>query len=252
MKLTVLGVGDAFSARFYSSSMLIETEASTILIDCPHPIRKMLREATHGRVDIPDIDAIVLTHLHADHCSGLEGFAYFTLFALKRKTKLLLHPSVNKRLWDGSLAAGMESLILDGQKRSMSFDDYFETESLKLDGGVRFGDIDIECRHTYHHIPTTALRLCGPQRSLGFSADTRYDSELVSWLSEADVVLHETNLGIHTDFKALEALPPVQKDKLWVYHYTDAFYEAEHGLKMLEQGQQYRVQAGALKSIGGA
>src|SRR5690606_5262572 len=108
-----LGVGDAFSARWYSSCLALEHEGRWILIDCPHPIRKMLREGS-ARLDAPlDLDrveGVALTHLHADHASGLEGYAYFSLFVLHRKARVLAHPAVRARLWDGSLAAGMEHL----------------------------------------------------------------------------------------------------------------------------------------------
>ena len=37
-----LGCGDAFSALYYSSCLAIEAGGRTLLIDCPHPIRKIL------------------------------------------------------------------------------------------------------------------------------------------------------------------------------------------------------------------
>ena len=82
-----------------------------LLVDCPHPIRKMMREASRvlGRAaGRGPRRAVALTHLHADHSSGLEGLGYFSFFVLKRKLALLAHPDVAHRLWDGHLAAGME------------------------------------------------------------------------------------------------------------------------------------------------
>ena len=75
-----LGVGDAFSARYYSSCLALEAEGTWLLIDCPHPIRKLMREASVAagvELDADRIAAICLTHLHADHCSGLEGIGLF-------------------------------------------------------------------------------------------------------------------------------------------------------------------------------
>src|ERR1043165_5101489 len=45
LRFLVLGVGDAFSARYYSSCFAVEFEGRWLLIDCPHPIRKMMRDA---------------------------------------------------------------------------------------------------------------------------------------------------------------------------------------------------------------
>src|SRR3970282_1499137 len=39
-----LGVGDAFTAIYYTSCMALESGGRWILVDCPHPIRKILRE----------------------------------------------------------------------------------------------------------------------------------------------------------------------------------------------------------------
>ena len=39
-----LGVGDAFTALHYSTSVALECDGVWLLIDCPHPIQKMIRE----------------------------------------------------------------------------------------------------------------------------------------------------------------------------------------------------------------
>ncbi len=72
-----LGVGDAFSTRFCSSSLALEAEGR-LLVDCPHPIRKMLKEAGDGsgvELDVHRVSGVALTHLHADRSSGLADLA---------------------------------------------------------------------------------------------------------------------------------------------------------------------------------
>jgi len=110
LRLLALGVGDAFSALYYSTCLALEAEGSWLLIDCPHPIRKILREsglAAGVTLDVGQISAVVLTHLHADHSSGLEGLAFFAHYVLGRKVPLLAHPEVLARLWGGHLADSM-------------------------------------------------------------------------------------------------------------------------------------------------
>src|SRR5262245_54510192 len=114
LRFIPLGTGDAFSALRYSSCLAIEADGSWLLVDCPHPILKMMREAaveTGARLEPDRVAAVALTHLHADHSSGLEGLAYFFRFVLKRRLTLLAHPVVSERLWAGHLAAGMERLL---------------------------------------------------------------------------------------------------------------------------------------------
>src|SRR5262249_4736515 len=70
LRMIPLGVGDAFSAVYYSSCLALEAEGAWLLIDCPHPIRKVLREggaAAGVPLDVDRFTAVVLTHLHADH-----------------------------------------------------------------------------------------------------------------------------------------------------------------------------------------
>ena len=65
MRLLPLGVGDAFSALNYSTCLALEAEGAWLLIDCPHPIRKMLREASISAgvvLGIEQVRAVVLTH----------------------------------------------------------------------------------------------------------------------------------------------------------------------------------------------
>ncbi len=77
---------------------------------------------------------------------------------------------------------------------------------------------------TVHHVPTTALRISAFGRTLAFSADTAYDESLLLWLFDgADVVFHETNLGTHTPYEKLAALPAEARERMRLYHFPDFF-----------------------------
>ena len=246
LSFLTLGVGDAFSALRYSSCLAVEAEGQVLLIDCPHPIRKMMREASLSSgvtLDADRVSGLVLTHLHADHSSGLEGLAYFSFFVLKRKLALLAHPDVTRRLWDGHLAAGMECLIEKhgAQPNLKHFEDYFTHTPLSLEAPVRFGPFTVECRRTYHHLPTTAFRIRAGGRCLGYSADTAFDEGLIAWLAEADLVVHETNYGVHTPYEKLAALPAELRARMRLIHYPDDFALKESNIEPLAQGRRYTV-----------
>ncbi len=244
MRVVPLGVGDAFSERWYSTSFAIEAEGALVLVDCPHPIRKMLREARESSgldLRLERAEAVVLTHLHADHASGLEGYGYFSHFALDRRARIAAHPAVIARAWDGSLAAGMERLETAEGLRAKRFEDYFEHVALDAAGAVQIGPFSIECRGTHHHVPTTALRIRAGGRCLGLSADTSFDRGLIDWLAEADLVVHETNLGTHTPYEDLAALPEALRRKMRLVHFPDAFDVAGSAIECLVQGRPYDV-----------
>jgi ribonuclease BN (tRNA processing enzyme) len=249
LTVTALGVGDAFSALHYSSCLWVRHGDTVLLVDCPHPIRKILREAglaLGAPLDIDAVTAVVLTHLHADHASGLEGLGYFSYFLLRRQAHLLAHPDVVKRLWEGHLAAGMEQLLVKQdpppwQVVHKGLADYFRHSPLVEEAPVTVGSITVECRKTIHHIPTTALKFRAGGRCLGYSADTAFDPTLIAWLSDADVIIHETNHGVHTPYADLAALPPDVRAKMRLIHYPDEFDVAGSVISPLRQGETVTV-----------
>lgn len=258
MQLLPVGVGDAFSSLRYSCCLALrlrdDPEAPWLLIDCPHPTRKMLREAgARAGIDLPleRLQGVVLTHLHADHASGLESFCYWFFFVMQRRLPLYAHPAVLARLWEGHLAAGMEQLLpaVGAEPRRMSLSDYFEIHPLDEARPVPCGPFQVECRPTIHHIPTFALRIRPapgaadasdtpgtPGPCLGHSADTAFDPGLIAWLAEADLIVHESNLGVHTPYEDLAALPADLRARMRLIHLPDHFDRAASCIACLEEG----------------
>jgi ribonuclease BN (tRNA processing enzyme) len=238
-----LGIGDAFSRLHYSSCLAVNFGESWIIVDCPHPIRKMLHEASHSlekSLDVGDIEAVVLTHLHGDHCSGLEGMAFFSHFYLQRQLKVFGHPLVAEHLWDGILRLAMEPLVeADGAapEEPRSMETYLDLKHLDEKRSVEVGPFHIECRRTIHHIPTTALRISAGGRCLGYSADTSFDPTLIDWLSDADLIIHETNLGPHTPYDQLQQLPEEIRQKMRLIHTHDEFDRNGSEIQALVQGE---------------
>src|SRR5262249_21265388 len=187
MRFVPLGVGDAFSEHNYSSCVALELDGQLLLVDCPHPVLKMLREAREDTglpIDAAHVAGIVLTHLHADHASGVETFAYYARFVLGRKVKLAAHPIVLSRLWDGHLAAAMERPLPPPEApfRENRLEAFFDITPLREDAPVAAGPFAAEARQTIHHIPCAALRLSAGGRTLGHSGDTTFDEGLIAWL----------------------------------------------------------------------
>ena len=237
-----VGVGDAFSVRYYSSCILVSADGYTILVDCPHPIRKMLHEvAETPKPDIGDIDAVVLTHLHADHVSGLEGFLFYSRFHLGKKGTVVAHDEVLASLWPHHLSAGMGNLSIDGRSETLTLDAYAKTVSLNEAAPLSLGPFRISCRRTIHHIPTFALKMAAGETVLGYSADTSFDPGLVSWLLDSTLVVHETNEGIHTPYDKLKALPETDRKKMRLIHYPDDFDTTASDIACLVQGRRYTL-----------
>lgn len=235
-----LGVGDAFSARHFTSCVAIQAEGRWLLVDCPHPIRKVLREGSAGLpapLDLPSFDAFVLTHLHADHSSGIEGLGFYMRYVLERRPRIAAHPLVSGRLWE-RLAAGMDE---NDHQQPQGLADYFDVTLLDDARPVRIGPFEIACRKTRHHVPTFALRVTAGGRTLGLSSDTPFDPALIDWLAPSDLVLHETGDGIHTSYGKLAALPEPLRRKMRLIHFADDFGPDDGAIEPLVQGRIYTL-----------
>jgi ribonuclease BN (tRNA processing enzyme) len=250
LRLIPLGVGEAFTARHYTSCLALGVDDDWMLIDCPHPVRKMLVEGSTAAgipLDLDCISAVAVSHLHADHCCGLEDLGYYSFFALGRPSRLLMHPDVSARVWSGLLSAGMEfSQQQPGTPPVRNqFLDYFELIDLNDARPVAVGPFSIECRRTIHGVPTTAFRITAGGRSLGFSADTAHDPTLIDWLAPCDLIVHEAttliHTGVHTPYEKLAALPAELRARMRLTHLPDDFDAASSVIEVLRQGHCYTL-----------
>jgi ribonuclease BN (tRNA processing enzyme) len=250
VRLIPLGVGEAFTARHYTSCLALGVDDDWLLIDCPHPVRKMLVEGSTAAgipLDLDRIHAAVVSHLHTDHCCGLEDFGYYSFFALGRRARLLMHPEVSARVWNGLLAGGME-FSQDGPdaapvRRQLA--EYFDLVDLDQSAAVSTGPFAVECRRTIHGVATFAFRVHAGGRILGYSADTAYDPTLIDWLAPADLIVHEATTmahsGVHTPYEKLAALPAELRAKMRLTHYPDTFDTASSVIEALRQGDCYEI-----------
>lgn len=247
LRLLPLGVGDAFSRLSYSTCLALEAQGSWLLIDCPHPIRKMMHDAGISaavELDVGSISAVAVTHLHADHVCGLEDFGFFSCYGLKKSARLLAHPSVSEHLWHGHLAASMEWAIPGPGQAPVQrhFEDYFALQALCETTPVMIGPFAVTCHATVHSLPTTAMFVEAGGRRFAYSSDTIFDPKLIEWMSRADLIIHEAGeFHMHTRYADLAALPAELRAKMRVVHCPDGFDPPGREVELLEQGRMYEV-----------
>ena len=158
-----------------------------------------------------------------------------------------MHPDASARLWDGLLAAGMESVQADPDAPLLRKElaDYFELIDLDPLQPVACGPFLIECRRTIHSVPTFAFRITVGDRVLGYSADTAYDPTLIEWLADANLIVHEAttlkHTGVHTPYEKLAALPEALRSRMRLTHYPDDFSIDSSVIEPLHQGRIYSV-----------
>lgn len=108
MKLLFLGAGSGIGTDFenFQSNMLLLTDSGKkLLIDCGTDIRFSLTKLGYHS---QDIDAVYISHLHADHIGGIEWFAFQRKFASQpnQKPHLIIHEHLVDLLWNSSLSGG--------------------------------------------------------------------------------------------------------------------------------------------------
>ena len=84
MKLTVLGCyGPYPAAGGACSGYLLEHEGFAVLIDCGNGVLSRLQEF----IEPSKLKAIIISHLHSDHCSDLFILRYALQFSRKRSSQ---------------------------------------------------------------------------------------------------------------------------------------------------------------------
>src|SRR5688500_18560176 len=82
MRLTVLGKSPSWQdAGGACSGYLIEEEGTAILVDCGNGVFGKLRCVR----DYVDVDAVVISHLHADHFLDLVPYSYALTYAPRQQ-----------------------------------------------------------------------------------------------------------------------------------------------------------------------
>ena len=126
MKFTVLGSGST------GNSVLICTEKTKVLVDVGMSAKETLRRLALVGVDFNDLDAVLITHEHSDHASGLR--------VLLNTVKCAVYLSGETR--DAYLREKLNKANSEPQKRA----DSLKNRIVEIESSRDFciGDIDFE------------------------------------------------------------------------------------------------------------
>lgn len=132
------------------------------------------------------LSALVITHLHPDHCVDLLALRVYLAWGPGRGNaplRLLGPPELRRRLMD-----------FGGSER---WDEVMRFEELTGDAGERDlgGGVTLRYRQVPHLPPTFALRVEAGGGAVCFGADCADNDELPALAAEADVLLCECSFG---------------------------------------------------------
>lgn len=235
MRITFLGSGGAFSDYRvnYQNNAVLETKDGLVLLDCGHTAVQSLKELG---VDLRDVRAVALTHLHADHASP-EQLAWERFYGgpdgpgFLRTT--LCAPGDLLRPLGRSLESFMDLYSdPDGVVRTGGVDAVLDLQPVRE---VELGGVRIRWFAVPHvegaglSKPAYGLELDDGERRVLWSGDTTFSPRWVQEAAEDDRVsriFHECTFSapfrgtVHTHFSELQTLPEAVQRKVTLMHHT--------------------------------
>jgi ribonuclease BN (tRNA processing enzyme) len=197
LRATVLGKSPSWQdAGGACSGYLIQTETTNLLLDCGNGVFAKLRE----HLDYTEVDAVVLSHMHADHFLDLVPYSYALTYAPKQqpvpvhtwpgtddpaRPRLIAPPGATQILRRVVGAWGNEDLV----------ENAFELSEYAAGDSVEVGDITASFHPVPHFIDTFAVNLTADgSGKLSYGADTRPGEEIIELARDADLLICEATL----------------------------------------------------------
>jgi ribonuclease BN (tRNA processing enzyme) len=187
--LTVLGCsGSVPGPNSAASGYLIETDDVRIAVD----LGNGTFAAMQARMDPLTLDALVLSHLHPDHCADFSALTVMRKYhpAPPRDTRAHRLPvyapsEAPSRLVASYAADAAERAVLD-------LSDVYDFRPLGLDP-VTVGRLEIRSDQVAHPCESYGLRFTSGGRALAYTGDTGVCSAIVELAKGADLLLAEAS-----------------------------------------------------------
>ncbi|MEA2331417.1 MAG: hypothetical protein QOH58_1555 [Thermoleophilaceae bacterium] len=198
MRLTVLGKSPSWQdAGGACSGYLLEDDGTAVLLDCGNGVFGKLRQ----QIDYVDVDAVVISHLHADHFLDLVPYSYALTYAPRQQpvpvdrwpgtdnpARPTLHgpPGARETFRRVVGSWGNDDLI----ENAFDLIEYDATSELTI------GPVGIAFQPVPHFTETFAMRISSQNGSgrLVYGADCRPTEALSEFAEGADLILVEATL----------------------------------------------------------
>jgi ribonuclease BN (tRNA processing enzyme) len=196
LQVTVLGKSPSWQdAAGACSGYLVREQGSSVLLDCGNGVFSKLRQIC----DYVDVDAVVITHMHADHFLDLVPFSYALRYAPRQQPLPVAG-------WPGTAEPARPRLHLPAGggevlRRVVScwgpedlIDSAFEVREYAADDVLSLGPLTVSFCEVPHYVATFAVDLACSGARFTYGADCRPNDDLVRFASDTDLLLIEATL----------------------------------------------------------
>jgi ribonuclease BN (tRNA processing enzyme) len=198
MRLTVLGKSPSWQdADGACSGYLIEEDGSATLLDCGNGVFSKLRRYR----DYTRIDAVVISHLHADHFLDLVPFSYALTYAPRQQpTPVDRWPGTDSparpKLYAPEGATELFRRVVGAWGNDDLIENAFDIEEFRADSVVEVGSLRFSFKSVPHFTETFAINIassnCGGRVTYG--ADCSPNETLVEFAKDSDLLIVEATL----------------------------------------------------------
>ncbi len=204
MRVTILGCGEAFDDRLPNTSLLVEFAGTTLLLDCGYSAPP---QVWHAATDPDAIDAVYISHAHADHYLGLP--ALLGRFWEDGRTKPLA--ILSRR-------AVLEQIpqLMEFGYRGLAARFKYPIRHCAVEPGrpLEFGGATLDFAESAHAVPNLAVRIESGGAVICYSGDGMFTDASRDLFSRAAFVVHEAysfeKIPVHADIPALVELAEQQ------------------------------------------
>jgi ribonuclease BN (tRNA processing enzyme) len=227
MRITWNGTGAAWSYHWGNSSAVIESDGKRLLIDCGHTAPARLAQMG---LTLQDLDAVFVSHLHGDHCYGLEEWGFRSLLVWKQRPHLFIADTLATTLWENVLAGTMQQTC----DQDCLLNDYFDVTPLKAGKPLTFDTWTLDI-HPVIHIPNTpayGVKVSDGKTTVAFTCDSR--APVASWFYEdTALVFHDCSFPppfpdtVHAHFEELCRYPLDWRERTYLVHYDDTIKDKQ-------------------------
>ncbi|MGH2906553.1 MAG: MBL fold metallo-hydrolase [Solirubrobacterales bacterium] len=197
MRITVLGKSPAWQdAGGACSGYLVEDASTCVLLECGNGVFAKLRRVR----DYTRTDAIVISHMHADHFFDLIPYAFALAYAPRQQP-------VPVARWSGTEDPPRPPLYLPPKGLQVAnnvaaaigagdlIEQAFDVREYDPADGLTLGGMNVEFQPVPHYIDTWAMRFTDEDGNrFVFGADCRPNDAIVDFAAEADLLMLESTL----------------------------------------------------------